>query len=618
MSVTRVALSGWWGGEWGGTWRRFCVSGCDGVAYAEASAGGGEGGAADHRGERPPEGSGVCGVGAGMLSGMLMRRIVCLICMLLLVSSLVAQGRGGRGGKAAEMPRIDRSGAHPTLLVDGAPYLILGAQMNNSSAFAATLPQVWPTMEKLGVNTVEAPVYWEVVEATEGHFDFGSVDMLLAQARQHHVRLILLWFGTWKNGSPGYAPAWVKQDGRRFPLARTAGGKASFSMSPFGAETMAADVRAFTALMQHLKAADAVRTVLLVQVENEAGQWGNPRDHGAEAERMFAAPVPAEVLAAMGKAGTQAGWAETFGRDADGFFSAWAIARYVEQVAAAGKRVYALPLYVNAALKNPLHDDGPGSFESGGPVYDVLPIWHGEAPSVDILAPDIYSPGYAFYSAVLKQYGVGWNPLLVPETGNSAPYARYLFAVLGAGGLGWSPFGMDQTGYVNYPLGAPRINDETLAPYVLDFQIVGPMQREIARLNGQDRVRGSAENADVHTETLRFAAQSGVAARWTAKVSYGQPTFYSDKPAPGNAKAEGEALVAQLGPDEFLVTGVHARVDFEAEAGGAMQRMWLSVEEGMYVKGVWKMSRIWNGDQTDYGLNFTSLPQVLRVRVLAY
>ncbi len=522
---------------------------------------------------------------------------------------------------AAGLPRIDRTGARPTLLVDGAPYLVLGAQMNNSSAFTATLPQVWPAMDKLGVNTVEAPVYWETLEPQEGHFDFAQVDTLLTQSRQHHVHLILLWFGTWKNGSPGYAPAWMKSNSHRFPLTLTAGGKPSFSMSPFGTETLAADVRAFSALMQHLKTTDPNHTVILVQVENEAGQWGNPRDHSQEADRLFAAPVPREILTAMQKPATQQGWAQTFGRDADSFFSAWAIARYINEVAAAGKRIYPLPLYVNAALKNPLHDDGPGSFESGAPVYDTLPIWHQAAPSIDIIAPDIYNPGYAYYTAVLKQYTLPWNPLLVPETGNSPLYAHFLFAALGAGALGWSPFGMDQTGYSNYPLGAQRIDDEALAPFVLAFQIVAPIQRQLARLNSEDRLRGSAENPEVHTETLTFAAQNGQAPRWTATVSYGQPAFYSDKPAPGNAKPEGQALIAQLGPDEFLVTGIYARVDFASIAQAASagsQRMWLSVEEGTYSNEVWQTTRIWNGDQTDYGLNFTSLPQLLRVRLLAY
>ena len=518
------------------------------------------------------------------------------------------------------MPHIDRSGAHPTLIVDGAPFLMLGAQVNNSSAFAAAMPQVWPAMEALGVNTVEAPVYWETLEPKEGAFDFAQVDMLLAQARAHHVRLVLLWFATWKNGSPGYAPAWVKQDQKRFPLATNRQGRQSFSLSPFGAETLAADTKAFTALMQHLKIADAAHTVILVQVENESGMWGNSRDFSPMAEKLFAQPVPQPVLAAMQKGDAQGSWAEVFGPDADAYFYAWNIARYINQVAAAGKRVNPLPMYANAALRDPLHKGGPGSFESGAPVYDALPIWHAGASALDAVAPDIYMPEYANYTAVLHQYALPWNPFFVPETGNSTVYAHYFFAALGAGALGWAPFGMDETGYANYPLGAAKIDAEALAPFALNYRIAAPMQAELARWNGEDRVRGAAENPDVHSETLTFAPVDGKAARWTATVSYGQPSFYSSKPAPGNAKPEGEALVVQMGPDEFLVTGVHARVDFHAVADGdtKTQRMWLSVEEGQYENGSWKGTRLWNGDQTDYGLNFTSMAQVLRVTLTRF
>ena len=520
---------------------------------------------------------------------------------------------------ASSMPRLDSSGKHPALIVDGAPYLMLGAQVNNSSAFAATMPQVWPAMETLGVNTVEAPIYWEKLEPTEGSFDFSQTDMLLEQARAHHVHLVLLWFGTWKNGSPGYAPAWVKLDQKRFPLAIDKQGKQSFSLSPFSDQTRTADTSAFTALMQHLKTADPQHTVLMVQVENESGMWGNTRDHSPAAEKLFAQPVPAAVLAAMGKTGDAHGtWREVFGPDADEYFYAWGIARYINQVAEAGKRIYPLPLYVNAALRDPLHKGGPGSFESGAPVYDALPIWHEIAPAVDAIAPDIYMPEYENYTAVLKQYALPWNPFFVPETGNSTIYAHYFFAALGQGALGWAPFGMDETGYANYPLGAARIDAEALAPFALNYRIVAPMQRELARWNSEDRVRGSAESPDVHTETLSFADLDGKPAAWSATVSYGMPSFYSSKPAPGNEKPEGEALVAQLGPDEFLVTGVHARVDFNAIVPPGelkSQRMWLSVEEGSYENGTWKATRLWNGDQTDYGLNFTGTPQVLRVHL---
>ena len=82
----------------------------------------------------------------------------------------------------------------------------------------------------------------------------------------------------------------------------------------------------------------------------------------------------------------------------------------------------------------------------------------------------------------------------------------------------------------------------------------------------------------------------------------------------------GRALVAQLGPDEFLVTGaMGTRVDFQpTDKASGKHREFVKVEEGTYVEGKWKFKRIWNGDQTDYGLNFTAMPQVLKVTLMTY
>ena len=160
---------------------------------------------------------------------------------------------------AAPLPQIvSRDGKH-ALMVDGAPFLILGAQTNNSSNYPAMLPKVWPVIHQLHANTVEIPVAWEQIEPQEGRFDFSWVDTLLAQARQNDVRLVLLWFGTWKNTNPQYAPEWVKNDTRRFPREIRPDGSKHWVMSALGEGTLEADKRAFTALMAHLRAADSSR-----------------------------------------------------------------------------------------------------------------------------------------------------------------------------------------------------------------------------------------------------------------------------------------------------------------------------------------------------------------------
>ena len=444
--------------------------------------------------------------------------------LVLLAASLAAA--------AQTLPHLVKQDDRYALMVDGAPYLMLGAQINNSSAWASQMPKVWTAIEATHANTVEAPIYWEQLEPTHGAFDYSSVDMLLAQAREHGVHLVLLWFGTWKNGSPGYTPGWVKLDHARFPFLIDKAGKHYFSMPASNQALLDLDQAAFVALMRHLKQADPQHTVLMVQVENEAGVWGTERDHSPASEKLFAQAVPSAVVKAMGKTGTGS-WAEIFGEDADEYFQAWSVATYINQIAEAGKREYPLPLYVNAALRSPLHPSRPPSFESGGPTDDVLPIWKAAAPAIDVLAPDIYMPDYESYTKVLELYHRPDNALFVPETGNALPYARYLFAALGQQAIGWSPFGIDKTGYVNYPLGAEKIDDDALAPFALNYELVGPMQREIAALSYAGKVRGVAESPTEHVQRLEFAPEQGKPAHWRAVISYGLPAFYSTKPRRG-------------------------------------------------------------------------------------
>jgi hypothetical protein len=79
------------------------------------------------------------------------------------------------------------------------------------------------------------------------------------------------------------------------------------------------------------------------------------------------------------------------------------------------------------------------------------------------------------------------------------------------------------------------------------------------------------------------------------------------------------ALVASLGPDEFLVAGHSCRVDFKpADPASKAKREFLHVEEVAFEDGGYKLIRIWNGDQTDWGLNLRAAPVVLRVRLRTF
>ena len=546
-----------------------------------------------------------------------------LACLLAIVTMLPAcqaqpgapaKTAGNKAAVTAEAPipkLVSKDGRH-ALLVDGAPFLILGAQVNNSSNYPAVLDEVWPAIEVLKPNTVMVPIAWEQVEAEEGKFDFAFVDTLLAQAREHKVRLVLLWFATWKNNGPNYAPKWVKLDNTRFPRVITADGRTLNSMSPHGEATLAADRKAFARLMRHLKQADPQRTVLMVQPQNEPGTYGGVRDFSPLAQKQFEAAVPQALIARLGKQpGT---WREVFGADADEFFHAWHIAHFIDQVAEAGKAEYPLPMYINAALRGPFNPGQPGQYASGGPTDNVLDIYKAAAPHIDMLVPDIYMPEYTHYTTVLDRYSRPDNPLFVGETGNREEYARYFFSALGEQAIGWSPFGIDFSKYSNWPLGAKAMTPETLADFALNYRLVAPAARLIAQSSFDGKVHGTAEQPGQPVQTLKIDD------RWNMVVTYGVPQFWFTGEPPGNPQPIGRALVVQLGPDEFLVTGAHARININAaDPAVANRQIYEYVDEGTYdANGKWVFRRRWNGDQTDYGLNFSSATQLLRVKLATY
>ena len=338
-----------------------------------------------------------------MTKGLWLKRVFALVVACALMAKCVTLVYGAQ----SIFPHLRKQGTATQLVVDGQPFLIRGGELGNSSSSSLEyMRPIWPKLAALKLNTVIIPVDWELIEPAEGRFDFNLVDGLIQEARRHQLRLVPLWFASWKNSMSCYAPAWVKTNQQRFPRAQDKAGRGMDILSPFSKENLDADARAFAALMRHLRQVDGDdHTVIMVQVENEIGMIPDSRDRSAIAKRLFHQPVPQELMnyleqhkdtlipefrAAWADAGlkTRGTWEEVFGQGPGGdeIFMAWHFARYVNHVAELGKAEYPLPMYVNAALIRPGYQ--PGQYPSAGPLPHLMDVWRAGAPQIDFLSPD--------------------------------------------------------------------------------------------------------------------------------------------------------------------------------------------------------------------------------------
>ena len=440
------------------------------------------------------------------------------------------------------------------------PYPILGGELSNSAATSvADIDEVMPRMRALGLNTVLVPAYWELMEPVEGKFDFTLIDRTIDVARREQLHVVFLWFGTWKNSMSCYAPSWFKQDTKRFPRAMTAEGKQMEIASCFSDNVLQADLKAFSALMRHIREKDPQReVVVMMQIENEIGMLESARDHSPLAEKAY----------------KKERWAERYGTDeyADEKFMALSYARYVEHLAKAAREIHDMPLYVNAAMNS--RGRRPGEYPSAGPLAHLIDFWHEGAPSIDLLAPDIYDTGFKSWCA---QYAMPLHPqdggtvknrLFIPESRcceNSGVRALYAFGEHQA--LGFSPFAIDQA--------SEKETESVMKAYGLLKQLSNGKWLNIKMSWGllfdqEDRER------IINDDNVVITCRHFFTLPWDPRAT------------DGTTWPEGGAMLIRLGKYDYLLVGSGVVIDFKtptekqqteqkqlgedgfAEAGGAM------------------------------------------------
>ena len=563
-----------------------------------------------------------------------MKKVIAILCALLCVTVI----------QAADI-FLHKQGSATQLYVDGKPFVILGGELGNSSASSpADIARIFPKLQRMNLNTVLVPVYWDMVEPIEGDFDFSLIDTTLEEARRCGLKVVFLWFGAWKNSMSCYAPSWFKSDYKKYPRAYTSEGKPLEIASAFSENVYQADSRAFKAWLSHLADVDKDGTVLMVQIENEIGMLEDARDYSAAAQREYDKGVPSQLIAfleknkkslhpqllerwrdnGMKRAGS---WREVFGDDiySDEYFMAWNYAAYVERLAREARDILGRPLYVNAAMNS--RGRKPGEYPSAGPLAHLKDIWHAAAPTVDILSPDLYDKGFTDW---VGQYHTSDNPLFIPEIRRFDGNAAQAYYVIGEhDAIGISPFSIENGS--DSPQSTPvrgyaALRD--LMPLLVKYQGKGVM-------NGFYFDNDSTERILRH-DGLKITANHYFTLPWDPRATDGSEWM----PVGG--------VIIRLAPDEYIIAGTGIVVKFENETessvkrnlgedgflnagsdrnaapswGGGMRAGLASVDEvAVNPDGTLRLVRRYNGDETHQGRHVrigVDDFQVLHVKLYQY
>jgi len=509
-------------------------------------------------------------------------------------------GREGYGQSLAAdahaTPHLKKQHAATQLIVHNKPFLMLGGELGNSSASDLNyMAPIWPKLKAMRLNTILVPVYWELLEPQEGRFDFTLVNSLIFSARRNDLKMVILWFGSWKNSMSCYAPYWVKTNQKRFPRARLQSGKAVEILTPFSDENRNADAKAFASLMRHLRAVDEKEsTVVMVQVENEIGMIPEARDYCAEAEAAFRREVPAGLMAYLQKnkdsltaevqqawrnsgmktAGT---WEQVFGKSAqtDEIFMAWYFAKYTNDVAQAGKKEYSLPMFVNAALIRPNYK--PGQYPSAGPLPHLMDVWRAAAPQIDFLAPDIYFKNFAEW---LAKYDRAGNPIFIPEVDHRQSVTNAFYAFARHNAMGYNPFSIESAA-------DPESNQ-----FNKGYDILHQLTPLILAHQGKGTMAGFLLDSTSQTAQIKLSEYV-----FTVKHEYTWP--YA-------ARSEGDpprvgGMIIMIAEDEFYLAGSGVVITFQSAADDGTIAGIASMDEGAFVNGKWLPGRRMNGDQNHQG-----------------
>lgn len=496
------------------------------------------------------------------------------------------------------LPHLTKQGNTTQLIVEDQPFLVLGGELGNSSFTSLEyMKPIWPKLKKMNLNTILAPVYWELIEPEEGKFDFVLLDQLIGEARRHDLKIVFLWFASWKNSMSSHAPAWVKTAQERFPRVKDDQGKSHEILTPFSESNLQADLKAFEALMKHIKEFDSKeQTVIMIQPENEIGMLPTARDYSLLANAKFKENVPDKLIGYLTKnqeklvpefkkiweengSKTSGNWEEIFGKGlaTDEIFMAWYFAGYTNTIIEAGKAIYALPMFVNAALNRPGWK--PGQYPSAGPLPHLMDVWKAGGTGIDFLSPDFYNPDFKHWNDLYTRQN---NPLFVPEHRfDKTVAAKAAFAIGHYEGMGFSPFSIETT---------DEPESEGLGKM---YGLIAQITPIITANHGENKIDGVLLDKE-NPETILQLGNYEITVKHTHTLGW-------EAGAKNDTWESAGGIFIQTGDNEFFIAGTGMVATFKNLKNPDLNVGILKTDEGKFENGDWKVIRHLNGDQTHQG-----------------
>ena len=529
-----------------------------------------------------------------------MKRILSLALFILLFQVLGLNAQ-------EQIPHLEQVGNKYQLMVEGKPFIMLAGELGNSTATTMeSMKPVWPRLKDLNLNTVLLPIYWELFEPEEGKYDYHLIEDLILEARKYDLKLVVLWFGAWKNSMSSHVPSWVKLDQKRFPRARNKNGESQEILTPFSDNNLEADLRAYQHLLRFIKEVDASQqTVILMQPENEIGMLPSARDHHPLANQKFKEEVPGDLVNYIIKneqtlnpefskiwkdngSKAEGSWEEVFGKgvQTDEIFMAYYFAHFVDKVAEAGKREYALPVYVNAALNRP--DVKPGDYPSARPLPHILDVWKAASPNIDFYAPDFYNPRFKHWNDLYVRQG---NPLFIPEHNfDNTVAAKALLAIGHYEALGFSPFSIEQLP------GEPLSPKEQKLARV--YEIIHQLKPVLEANRGQNRIEAVLLDKEVNKIEFKLGDYE-FTAEHTFNLGW-EPNSVEDIWEPS------AVIIVQTADNEFFYAGYGVSLKMKNLNKPTSRVGILKTDRGYFEEGKWKVFQHLNGDQTHQGRHIRS------------